>query len=73
MIESVTLPLSAFDLPGFIAGYQNFHRNWSGDASVAYLIVGMRAYGETPSNFLDATCSVLEGPMMEFVNTFVRK
>ena len=53
MIDSLTLPLSDFDLPAFIAAYRKFCRKWSGDDSVAYLIVGMKRHGDTPTNFLE--------------------
>ena len=53
MIDSVTLPLSDFDLAAFIAAYRKFCRKWSGDDSVAYLIVGMKRHGDTPTNFLE--------------------
>lgn len=52
MINSVALPLSNFDLLSFIATYRKFCRKWSGDDSLAYLIVGIQKYGDTPDNFL---------------------
>ena len=53
MIDSVTLPLSSFDLSAFIAAYRKFCRKWSGQASVAHLIVGMKRHGDMPTNFLE--------------------
>jgi len=53
MIHSVTLPLSSFDLAAFIACYLKFCREWSGEDSVAHLIVGMRRHGDTPTHFLE--------------------
>lgn len=53
MIDSVTLPLSSFDLAAFIAGYRKFCRKWSGEDSVVHLIVGMNKHGDTPTNFLE--------------------
>jgi len=52
MIESTTVPLAAFDLKGFVKDYAKFCRKWSGDDSLAYLIVGIQKYGDTPDNFL---------------------
>jgi hypothetical protein len=53
MIDSLTLPLSNFDLKGFIAGYRKFFRKWSDEDSVVYFVVGIKTYGDTPSHFLD--------------------
>ena len=53
MIDSVTLPLSSFDLSAFIAAYQKFYRKWSGQDSVAQLIVGMKRHGDTPATSLE--------------------
>ena len=53
MIDSITLPLSTFDLSAFIAAYRKFCRKWSGQDSVAHLIVGVKKHGGTPDNFLE--------------------
>ena len=53
MIDSVTMPLSSFDLNAFIAAYRRFSRKWSGEDSVVHLIVGMKKHGDTPTNFLE--------------------
>jgi hypothetical protein len=53
MIDSVTLPLSTFDLKTFVADYRKFYRKWSEDDSLAYFIVGIEKHGDTPDNFLD--------------------
>lgn len=52
MIDSVTLPLSSFDLKGFIAEYGQFHQKWSKDDPLAYFLVGMEKHGDIPTNFL---------------------
>ena len=51
MIESTTVPLAAFDLKGFVKDDAKFLRKWYGDDSLAYLIVGIQKYGDTPVNF----------------------
>ena len=53
MIDSVTLPLSSFDLKAFIAAYRKFCRKWSGEDSVTHLIVGIKRHGDRPDNFLE--------------------
>ena len=32
MIDTITVPLAAFDLEGFIDAYRAFYRSWAGDA-----------------------------------------
>jgi hypothetical protein len=61
MIDSLTLPLSDFDLPAFIAAYRKFCRKWSGESSVTHLIVGMKKHGDIPSNFLEEDAGDEEG------------
>lgn len=53
MIDSVTLPLSQFDLKSFIADYRKFYRKWSDEDSLVYFIVGVKKHGGTPDNFLE--------------------
>lgn len=53
MIDSLTLPISKFDLKSFISEYRKFYRKWSGSDSLAYFIVGMEKHGDIPTNFLD--------------------
>ena len=31
MIDTITVPLDEFDLPGFIDAYRDFYRSWAGD------------------------------------------
>jgi hypothetical protein len=53
MIDSLTLPLSSFDLRAFVADYRKFYRKWSGEDSLVYFVVGVRKHGDTPSHFLE--------------------
>jgi hypothetical protein len=64
MIDSLTLPLSDFDLPAFIAAYRKFCRKWSGEDSVAHLIVGMKKHGDIPSDFLEEDDGDEEGAIL---------
>jgi hypothetical protein len=52
MIDSLSLPLSQFDLRSFIRQYRQFYRTWSGDDSLAYFIVGVEKHDDIPTNFL---------------------
>ena len=65
MIDSVTLLLSSFDLSAFIAAYQKFCRKWSGQDSVAHLILGMKRHGDTPTNFLDEDATDEEKALLD--------
>lgn len=65
MIDSLTVPLSRFDLKSFISEYREFYRRWSGDDSLAYFIVGMEKHGDIPTNFLADVDEDLEDAIHE--------
>ena len=67
MIESKTAPLAALDLKGFVKDYAKFCRKSVGDDSVAYSIVGIHKYGDTPANFL---ADDVEGEQQAIVDAF---
>lgn len=49
MIDTINVPLDAFDLQGFIAGYREFYQSWAGDeidADASVIVV--KQFGEVP-------------------------
>ena len=68
MIESTTVPLTAFDPKGLVKDYAKVRRKWYGDDSLAHLIDGIQKYGDTPENFL---ADDVEGEQQVIVDAFV--
>ena len=51
MIDNVVVPLSGYDLAGFIDGYRKLYAQYSGDSESADQSIPMlKAFGDTPEN-----------------------
>lgn len=53
LIESISMPLEAFDLEGFLFAYRRFYRDWSGDDRAEFSVSVLRRHGDTPETLYE--------------------